>query len=95
MNSPDGRDTTANVLLFIAGIATTSTAWRRVLTGQFSRLGTLLDPLVDRLLIIAVSVVIIHFDLLPDVPDAAGAVSRAADDAAFDTGPRCAGFRSA
>jgi cardiolipin synthase len=35
------------------------------LTGQYSRLGALLDPLVDRLLIIAGVVVCWHFELLP------------------------------
>jgi phosphatidylglycerophosphate synthase len=35
------------------------------LTGQYSRLGTLLDPLTDRLLIISGVVVTWHFELLP------------------------------
>jgi phosphatidylglycerophosphate synthase len=35
------------------------------LTGQYSRLGALLDPLVDRLLVIAGVVVCWHFELLP------------------------------
>ena len=34
-------------------------------TGQYSRLGTLLDPLVDRLLVLCGVVVTWHFDLLP------------------------------
>ncbi len=34
-------------------------------TGQYSRMGALLDPLVDRLLVIAGVVVCWHFDLLP------------------------------
>ena len=34
-------------------------------TGQYSRLGALLDPLVDRLLVISGVVVCWHFDLLP------------------------------
>lgn len=34
-------------------------------TGQYSRLGTLLDPLVDRLLVVAGFVVCWNFDLLP------------------------------
>jgi cardiolipin synthase len=34
-------------------------------TGQYSRMGALLDPLVDRLLIIAGIVVCWHFELLP------------------------------
>jgi cardiolipin synthase (CMP-forming) len=35
------------------------------LTGQYSRLGALLDPLVDRLLVLAGIVVCWHFELLP------------------------------
>ena len=35
------------------------------LTGQYSRLGTLLDPLVDRLLVLAGVIVCWHFELLP------------------------------
>lgn len=65
MNSSDGRDTTANVLLFIAGASDYLDGLAARLTGQFSRLGTLLDPFVDRLLIIATSVVVLNFDLLP------------------------------
>ena len=34
-------------------------------TGQYSRLGTLLDPLIDRLLVVAGVVVCWHFELLP------------------------------
>ena len=34
-------------------------------TGQYSRLGTLLDPLIDRLTILAGAVVCWHFELLP------------------------------
>lgn len=67
MNSDDGRDTTANILLFIAGASDYLDGLAARLTGQFSRLGTLLDPLVDRLLIIATAVVILNFGLLPDV----------------------------
>ena len=35
------------------------------LTGQYSRFGTLLDPFVDRLLVVAGLVVCWHFELLP------------------------------
>jgi CDP-diacylglycerol--glycerol-3-phosphate 3-phosphatidyltransferase len=34
-------------------------------TGQYSRLGALLDPLVDRLVVVAGAVVAWHFELLP------------------------------
>jgi phosphatidylglycerophosphate synthase len=35
------------------------------ITGQYSRLGTLLDPLVDRLLVLSGVIVCFHFELLP------------------------------
>ena len=64
-SSPDGRDRTA-ALLF-AGIAASDYLdgiLARV-TGQYSRLGALMDPLVDRLLVISGVVVCWHFELLP------------------------------
>ncbi len=45
--------------------ATTSTASAARVTGQYSRMGALLDPVVDRLLVICGVVVCWHFDLLP------------------------------
>ena len=35
------------------------------ITGQYSRFGALLDPVVDRLLVISGVLVCFHFDLLP------------------------------
>ena len=35
------------------------------ITGQYSRLGTLLDPLTDRLLVVSGVIVCWHFELLP------------------------------
>lgn len=64
-NSPDGRDTTANIALFICGASDYLDGLAARLTGQFSRLGTLLDPLIDRLLIIAAGIIIYKFELLP------------------------------
>lgn len=64
-NSPDGRNTTANVLLFICGSSDYLDGMAARITGQFSRLGTLLDPLVDRLLILAAGVIIYKFELAP------------------------------
>lgn len=64
-NSPDGRDTTANVAMLICGVSDYLDGLAARLTGQYSRLGTLLDPLIDRLLIIAVAVIIYKFELLP------------------------------
>ncbi len=64
-SSPDGRDRTA-ALLF-AGIAASDYLdgiLARV-TGQYSRLGALMDPLVDRLLVISGVLVCWEFELLP------------------------------
>lgn len=65
LQSSDGRDTLATVLIGIAGATDYLDGLAARLTGQFSRFGTLLDPLVDRLLIIAVAIVIYRFELLP------------------------------
>lgn len=65
LRSPDGRDTTATLVIFIAGASDYLDGLAARWTGQFSRLGTLLDPFVDRLLIIAAVAVIYHFELLP------------------------------
>jgi cardiolipin synthase len=64
-NSPDGRDTTANIALFICGASDYLDGLVARLTGQFSRLGTLLDPLIDRLMILAAGIIIFKFELLP------------------------------
>lgn len=64
-NSPDGRDTTANIAMAICGASDYLDGLAARLTGQFSRLGTLLDPLIDRLLIIAAGIIIYKFELLP------------------------------
>lgn len=53
------------MLIAIAGFSDYLDGLAARLTGQFSRFGTLLDPLVDRLLIIAVAVIIYRFELLP------------------------------
>lgn len=64
-NSPDGRDTTANIAMLICGVSDYLDGLAARLTGQFSRLGTLLDPLIDRLLILAAGIIIYKFELLP------------------------------
>lgn len=64
-NSPDGRDTTANIAMLICGVGDYFDGLAARVTGQFSRLGTLLDPLIDRLLIIAAGIIIYRFELLP------------------------------
>ena len=65
-SSGDGRDT-ARVRRCSPSSrgATTSTAWPPAITGQYSRLGALLDPLTDRLLVLSGAIVAWHFELLP------------------------------
>lgn len=65
LRSDDGRETLATVLIGVCGFSDYLDGLAARLTGQFSRLGALLDPLVDRLLVIAASIVILEFELLP------------------------------
>jgi CDP-diacylglycerol--glycerol-3-phosphate 3-phosphatidyltransferase len=65
LESGDGRDTTAFILFaFIAASDYLDGMAARV-TGQYSRLGALLDPLTDRLLVISGAIVAWDFELLP------------------------------
>jgi cardiolipin synthase len=65
LSSRDGHDALAVVLFAVIGWADYLDGFAARLTGQYSRLGALLDPLVDRLLVIAGTVVVWKFDLLP------------------------------
>jgi cardiolipin synthase len=65
LSSRDGHDTLAAVLFAVIGWADYLDGLTARLTGQYSRLGALLDPLVDRVLVISGMVVAWHFDLLP------------------------------
>jgi cardiolipin synthase len=65
LSSPDGQDTVATVLFAVIGWADYLDGFAARLTGQYSRLGALLDPIVDRLLVISGMVVVFHFQLLP------------------------------
>ena len=65
LGSGDGRIASASIVYAVIGA---TDYWDGVvarLTGQFSRLGALLDPLVDRLLVVSGVVVTWHFELLP------------------------------
>jgi cardiolipin synthase len=65
LSSKDGQSTTAFVLYaFVAGTDYLDGMAARI-TGQYSRLGTLLDPLTDRALVISGAIVAWKFDLLP------------------------------
>jgi cardiolipin synthase (CMP-forming) len=63
--STDGQDPLAVVLFAVIGWSDYLDGFLARLTGQYSRLGALLDPVVDRLLIVSGMVVCWHFNLLP------------------------------
>jgi CDP-diacylglycerol--glycerol-3-phosphate 3-phosphatidyltransferase len=65
LSSADGHDTLAVVLFAVIGWSDYLDGFLARLTGQYSRLGALLDPVVDRLLIVAGMVVCWNFALLP------------------------------
>jgi cardiolipin synthase len=65
LSSDDGQSALAVVLFGVIGWADYLDGFTARLTGQYSRLGALLDPIVDRLLVISGMVVCWHFELLP------------------------------
>ncbi len=65
LSSLDGMDTVATILFAVIGWADYLDGFAARLTGQYSRLGALLDPIIDRLLIVSGMVVCWHFSLLP------------------------------
>jgi CDP-diacylglycerol--glycerol-3-phosphate 3-phosphatidyltransferase len=64
-SSEDGQDWRGVLIFAIVGWSDYFDGIAARLTGQYSRLGALLDPLVDRLLVISGVVVCWHFELLP------------------------------
>jgi CDP-diacylglycerol--glycerol-3-phosphate 3-phosphatidyltransferase len=65
LRSADGRSTTAFIVFAVVAWSDYLDGMAARLTGQYSRLGTLLDPLTDRLLILAAAVVAWKFETLP------------------------------
>lgn len=65
LSSTDGRSALAATLFAVIGWADYLDGFTARLTGQFSRLGALLDPIIDRLLVVAGMVVAWDFTLLP------------------------------
>jgi cardiolipin synthase len=63
--SGDGRDAAATILFALIAGGDYLDGLLARLTGQYSRMGALLDPLVDRLTVLAGAVVCWHFELLP------------------------------
>jgi CDP-diacylglycerol--glycerol-3-phosphate 3-phosphatidyltransferase len=65
LSSDDGRTAAATVLFSVAAGSDYLDGLVARLTGQYSRLGTLLDPFVDRLVIVSGVAVAWKFELLP------------------------------
>jgi CDP-diacylglycerol--glycerol-3-phosphate 3-phosphatidyltransferase len=65
LGSGDGRDTVATILFAVVAATDWFDGMVARITGQYSRLGALLDPLTDRVLILSGAVVAFHFELLP------------------------------
>lgn len=66
-DSGDGRDALASVIFLAIALGDLLDGFIARATGQYSRLGALLDPVVDRLTILAGAAVCWHFELLPRV----------------------------
>jgi len=64
-NAEDGHSTLATILFAVVGWSDYFDGIAARVTGQYSRMGALLDPLVDRLLVLSGAVVCWHFELLP------------------------------
>ena len=64
-NSESGTDALPVIIFAVIGWSDYLDGIAARVTGQYSRLGTLLDPLVDRLLVLSGVIVCWHFELLP------------------------------
>ncbi len=64
-SSADGHDTVAAAIFAAIGWGDYLDGFTARLTGQFSRLGALLDPVIDRMLVVSGMVVAWDFRLLP------------------------------
>jgi cardiolipin synthase len=64
-NSSDGRDTAAALIYLGIAAGDYVDGFLARATGQYSRMGALLDPVVDRLTVLAGAAVCWHFELLP------------------------------
>ena len=64
-SSDDGRDPAAALLYLAIAAGDYLDGFLARATGQYSRMGALLDPVVDRLTVLAGAAVCWHFELLP------------------------------
>jgi CDP-diacylglycerol--glycerol-3-phosphate 3-phosphatidyltransferase len=65
LSSDDGRDPAAAAIYLAISLGDYLDGFLARATGQYSRMGALLDPVVDRLTILSGAVVCWHFELLP------------------------------
>jgi len=65
LGSDDGTDALPLVIFAVIGWSDYLDGIAARVTGQYSRLGALLDPLVDRMLVLSGVIVCWHFELLP------------------------------
>ncbi len=65
LGSGDGRDGAASAIFAVIAWTDYLDGITARITGQYSRLGALLDPLVDRLLVLSGAIVCYRFELLP------------------------------
>jgi cardiolipin synthase len=63
--SGDGRSAGAAIVFWLIAAGDYVDGFLARITGQYSRLGALLDPFIDRLTILAGAIVCWHFELLP------------------------------
>ena len=64
-SSGDGRDPWAAAIFWLVAVGDYVDGFLARATGQYSRMGAILDPIVDRLTILSGVAVCWHFDLLP------------------------------
>ena len=64
-SSDDGRDPAAAAIFWAVAVGDYVDGFLARATGQYSRMGALLDPVVDRLTILCGAAVCWHFELLP------------------------------
>jgi phosphatidylglycerophosphate synthase len=64
-SSDDGREPLSSACFTIAAASDYLDGMVARVTGQYSRLGALMDPLIDRLVVIVGVAVVWHFELLP------------------------------
>jgi cardiolipin synthase len=65
LDSGDGRSTAAVIIYAVVAWSDYADGMAARITGQYSRLGALLDPLTDRALVISGAIVCWQFELLP------------------------------